>query len=125
MPHVAATHTRHLGKIIGDGHCVAYVREVAGLPHTSQWRRGDAVRGYNCASGTIIATFDANGRYGNHVDGRSHCAVLIAEQSNGLTVLDQWRGQPVHQRSIRFRGGQGDPVNDGDAYFILELAADD
>lgn len=37
-----------------------------------------------------------------------------------MTVWDQWKGQPVHQRSIRFRGGQGSASNDGDAYSVIE-----
>jgi hypothetical protein len=43
--------------------------------------------------------------------------------SDGLLVLDQWRGQPVHQRVIRYRGGQGDAVNDGDRFYVIEIEA--
>jgi hypothetical protein len=125
VPHRAAAHTRHLGRAVGNGHCVAYVREVAGLPNTARWRRGNKVRGSDCELGTIIATFDPDGQYGNHGDGRSHCAVLLAERSNGLLVMDQWLGRTVHERTIRFRDGKGDAVNDGDAYFIVELADED
>lgn len=123
MPHVSRDHQRHTGRVLGNGHCVAFARECCGLPPTAEWRRGDPVRGSDCAPGTAIATFDSNGRYGNHVDGRSHAAILLAENVDGLLVLDQWIGQPVHQRVIRYRGGNGDPVNDGDAFYTIEVAA--
>ncbi len=125
MPHIAQGHERHYGRFVGDNqHCVALVRECAGLPHTSRWRRGELVRGSGCAAGVVIATFDPDGRYGNHTDQRSHAAVLLAENDDGLLVCDQWVGQPCQQRVIRYRGGSGKPANDGDAYHIVELADD-
>jgi hypothetical protein len=113
---------RHLGKPVGNGHCVAFVREVTDLGPTTTWRRGDPARGSGAAPMTAIATFDPNGRYGNHTDGRSHAAILLAENSDGLLVLDQWLGQPLHERVIRYRGGSGDAVNDGDRFYIVEVA---
>jgi hypothetical protein len=68
-----------------------------------------------------VATFDPNGRYGNHTDGRSHAAIFTSAQSDGLNVIDQWVGQPVHKRLIRFKDGEGDAVNDGDQYFVIEV----
>ena len=125
MPTVADQPRRHMGEVIGNGHCVAHVREVAGLPHTSKWRRGVLVHGSGCASGTAIATFDDDGSYGNHTDGRSHAALLLVDDESGLSVVDQWVGQPVHERVIRFQDGGGKAVNDGDRYFVIELDADD
>jgi len=110
-----------IGQVFGNGHCVALVRELAGLPHTAQWRRGDPVRGSNVAPGTAIATFYPDGGYGNHTDNRSHAAILLAENSDGLLVMDQWLGRPAQQRVIRFRQGAGDPVNDGDQYHTIEV----
>ena len=126
MPHIARTHRSYYGTSAGNGQCVALVRECSGLPHTSAWRRGEPVQGSGTgpAPGTVIATFDADGRYGNHVDGRSHTAILLAVNSDGLLVADQWAGQPCHQRVIQFRNGRGDPVNDGNAYHIVELQGD-
>ena len=98
-----------------------FVRETSGAPITTQWRRGVPARGSNLPPGTAIATFDESGRYGNHLDGRSHAAILIAETENGLLVADQWVGQKVHERTIRFRGGAGDPANDGDAFHAIEM----
>jgi hypothetical protein len=81
------------------------------------------VRGGNHVPGTAIATFSKAGRYENATDGRSHAAILIAVNSDGLLVWDQWVSQPVAQRVIRYRGGT-DPkgaVNDGDAFYVIEL----
>jgi len=125
MAHVATTHHRHIGKTIGTGHCVPFVREVTGLPPTASWRRGDPVQGANPAPqpGTAIATFDPNGHYGNHTDGRSHAAIYLTTHTNGsIDVLDCWLKQPVHQRTIRNRNGAGDAVNDASRYYIIEVA---
>jgi hypothetical protein len=114
------------GRVVGDGHCVAFVQAAAGAPRTAEWRRGVHVRSNTGnLSHQAIATFDADGRYGNHRDGRSHAAILIARREDGLLVWDQWVGQPVHQRLIRYRAGQGNPVNDGDAFHVITAAAAD
>lgn len=123
MPHLAHGHERYHGKVVGSGHCVALVRGCSGLPPTAGWRRGDPVRGSDCAPATVIATFDSDGSYGNHIDGRSHAAILLAENTDGLLVIDQWLGQPVHQRTIRFRDGAGDAANDGDRYYVVEVTS--
>jgi hypothetical protein len=122
MSHIAERHEHHLGKVVGNGHCVAFVREVTGLPQTSEWRRGERVRGSAAARGTAIATFDPDGRYGNHMDGRSHAAILLAVNEDGLLVVDQWVGRTVRDRVLPFRGGRGDAANDGDAFSVVETA---
>jgi hypothetical protein len=122
---IAEAPSIYSGQVIGNGHCVAFVRHAATAPHTSQWRRGAKVRGYSAAPGLAIATFDADGRYGNHIDGSSHAAILIAVMSDGLSVWDQWEGHPVARRVIRFKGGVGPAVNDGDRYFSILAAADE
>ena len=112
-----------MGKVVGSGHCVPFVREVTGLPSTASWRRGDPVQGSDIPPGTAIATFDPNGRYGNHTDGRSHAAIYLSENADGsLEVIDQWVGQAVHQRTIRNRRGAGDAVNDASRYYAVEVA---
>jgi hypothetical protein len=112
------------GTSVGDGNCIAFVRRVARMPDPQRWRRGPRVRGGDLSPGTVIATFTSNGTYGNQLDGRSHAAILIAENSDGLLVWDQWFGQTVHQRVIRFRGGQGEAINDGDQFFAIQAVAD-
>jgi hypothetical protein len=124
LPHLAKGYERHMGTVVPDGHCVALVRECGGLPHTSEWRCGELVKGSYLASGTCIATFDPNGLYGNHTDGRSHAAILLSENTDGLLVCDQWKGQVCHKRLISFRAGTGDAVNDGDKFYAIELVSD-
>ena len=112
----------YLGKVIGSGQCVALVEKAAGTPTTAQWKRGRKVaQDLTVAAGTAIATFDPDGTYGNHTDGRSHAAVYVSQDEAGLSVYDQWLGQPVHSRDIRFKAGKmGLPVNDGDQFYVIE-----
>jgi hypothetical protein len=122
MPVIAQDPQRHAGVRVDDGHCVAYVRAVAHLPHTSFWRRGDPVQGSSLAPGTCIATFSDAGRYENDTQGASHCAVLGAVHDDGsMTVWDQWQGQLVHQRIIRNRNGSGKAANDASRFYVIEL----
>lgn len=122
MPFVATDPSRFLGRTIGTGHCVPLVREATGAPITTQWRRGAWVQDGKPAAGTAIATFDSNERYGNHVDGRSHAAILLArhDDDRSLLVLDQWVGQAAHQRLIKDRSGEGDASNDASRFYIIE-----
>jgi hypothetical protein len=120
MSYVAASPETYVGQVVGDGQCVAFVKAASGAPNTAAWAQGVQVRGNNPASGTAIATFDPDGTYGNHTDGTSHAAIYVSQDGNGLLVWDQWTGQPVHQRTIAFRGGVGKPVNDGDAFYVIE-----
>ena len=109
------------GRVIGTGHCAPFVQRVTGAPLVRQWRRGRRVRGANppVAKYTAIATFGSNGQYTNRTDGTAHAAVLISVWPDGLRVWDAWIGQPVHQRTIRFRNGSGRAVNDGDAFYVI------
>jgi len=117
-----------LGRSVGSGQCVAYVQAAAHAPSTSLWRRGSLVQGNeDLAPGTVIATFDPNGRYGNHTDGRSHAAIYLGQDKTGIRVLDQWvshrDGQTVpvgvHERVIRF-GPKPRAENDGSNYYVVE-----
>jgi hypothetical protein len=122
MSWIAESPEPFAGQRVGNGRCVALVWQAAKAPHTSQWRRGERVRHSDVPPGTAIATFDDDGRYGNHLDGRSHAAILIAELPEGLRVWDQRQGHPVAERTIRWRDGDGNgrPVNDGDEYYVIE-----
>lgn len=124
MPHIAALPAHYHGKPHGDGHCVALVRALTDLPATSQWRRGEPVRGTDCEPGTAIATFDDSGRYANAMDNSSHAAILLGQhEDNSITVYDQWLNQPPHQRVIRNRDGLGYAVNDASRFYVIEVAA--
>lgn len=108
---------------MGSGQCVAFVQKCSGAPLTAHWTRGAQVKGNpNIVAGTAIATFDAAGKYTNSTDGTSHGAIYMGQNTVGLQVWDQWLGQPVHQRTIRFQGGAPGvhPVNDGDAFYVIE-----
>lgn len=118
MSYVATDPTGYLGKVVGDGQCVAYVRAASGAPASSTWGESIKVRAADVPTGTAIATFQ-NGRYLNATDGRSHAAIYISQDDQGLWVYDQWIGQPVHKRLIHFRGGSGTANNDGDAFSVV------
>jgi hypothetical protein len=120
MAFVAADPHARIGTVVDTGHCMRHVQVVAGVTHSSTLRRGARVRDADVPPGTVIGTFDANGRYANATDGSSHIAILLSKQPNGLLVVDQWVGQPVHERLIQYRGGQGNAVNDGDQFYIAE-----
>lgn len=119
---VADNPHQHKGKVIDTGHCVRYVQVAANVPHTSQWRKGQQVRGGNIPRHAVIATFGADGRYENKTDGSSHAAIFLYEDKDGLRVLDQWQGHPVAERTIHFRDGEGKKVNDGSAFYVVESA---
>ena len=88
---------KYLGQSVGDGECVAFVRAAAHVPQTALWRRGRLAKGdATVPRGAAIATFDPDGRYGNHTDGRSHAAIYLSQDEHGLTVLDQWRQPSIH-----------------------------
>lgn len=116
--YVAVEPERWADQVVETGQCVAYVQVACKAPHTSHWRRGGLVKGdASVPPGTAIATFDPDETYGNHTDGRSHAAIYVKQDEHGLTVYDQWVGQPVHQRVIRFNGDRS--VDDGNAFFVI------
>ena len=109
--------------VIGNGHCVALVRELAGAPHTSAWRPGRGLEPeWVIPPGVAIATFQT-GRYRNRTNGDSHAALFLAYNSEpaGIAVLDQWLGRAPERRVIRWRNGAGKPADDASAYRVIEL----
>ncbi len=120
-PYVAVRPEDFLGKSVGNGQCVAFVQKASRAPLTKDWKRGDLVKGNAMvAKGTAIATFDPNGRYGNHTDGSSHAAIYMGQDGKGLNVLDQFvvpQNHPVQPRTIRFGGNPA--ANDGEAFFVI------
>ena len=122
-PYVAHHPEASLGRVIGDGHCVAYVERAAGAPPTARWRPGARVRGdRGIARGTAIATFGADGGYTNGTG--NHAAIYLGQDRSGIRVYDQWRGRPVAERLIRFGGGKGSrrgsKSNDGTLFRVIE-----
>jgi hypothetical protein len=122
MSWIAQMPSNFVGHEVGSGQCVAYVQRASGAPQTALWKRGNRVKGGQVPQGTAIATFDPNGTYGNHTDGRSHAAIFHEELPEGLLVWDQWLHHPVAPRVIHFRNGEGPAVNDGDQFCVIEVS---
>lgn len=112
---------KHLGEAVGTGQCVALVQVVCGAPLTHGWKRGALVKGAAVIAGSAIATFDPDGTYGNHTDGRSHAAIYLSQDAQGINVIDQWLTQPAHQRKIVFDDTRLD-VNNGTKFYVIESA---
>lgn len=123
MSFLAAGPETYAGKVFSTGHCVPYVRQLTGAPHTSEWRKGQPVLGNDIPVGTAIATFGPgpDGRYENRVDGSSHAAILIEDLGTALRVWDCWVGRPVGERTIRDKHGAGLAVDDASAYYVIEV----
>jgi hypothetical protein len=80
-----------IGKMVGDGECMTLTKRVARLPHASLWHKGEKVKGNLLLKrGTIIATFDKEGRYTSDTFGQSHAAIYLGQDSTGIQVLDQF-----------------------------------
>ncbi|TRX76079.1 BPSL0067 family protein [Pseudomonas mangiferae] len=125
MAYLARNPASYVGQSIGTGHCVPYVQVAANAPLTANWKRGERVKDIaELASGTAIATFDADGRYGSRKDGTSHAAIFIRKNETGIVVLDQWitNGvrKAVSERLIRFNNTAAKKINNGDEYYVIE-----
>ncbi|HJS87272.1 MAG TPA: BPSL0067 family protein [Acetobacteraceae bacterium] len=128
--YVAADPEQWIGRLsVGTGQCVPLVQQATGAPLTSQWHRGALVKGnMNIRPGTAIATFDDDGHYGNHTDGRSHAAIYLGQDAYGIWVIDQWNerrpGQPArriapHARRISF-DDRKKSIDNGNKYYVVE-----
>lgn len=79
--------------------------------HTSAWQMGPSVRGNTLQPGTPIATFP-DGKYSGHA------AIYMGQNEHGIQVMDQWKGRPVGERTIRW-DGQG-LSNNGDSFKVVK-----
>lgn len=106
----------------GNTECVELVRQISIAPNTALWKKGKRV--LDCApneipKGTVIATFDSNGKYPSGT-GR-HAAVYISHTISEIKVIDQWNGQGKSKsRTIRFKKSSEIDVNDSNWYYIVE-----
>lgn len=118
---VASDYERFVGRSAGSGQCVALVQAAhpdVGLTRT--WAPGTPVRdAADLAPGTVIATFDASGRYANATDGTSHAAIYLGQDRRGIQVLDQWAGSPAAVRTIPWSNPGGTAVNTGATYRVV------
>jgi hypothetical protein len=118
MSFIAKDPEGYHGKVVGTGQCVAFVEKCAGCPPSSSWKKGADVKGSEIPIGTAIATF-IDGEYLNLPHG-NHAAIYIEQDEHGITVWDQWTGQPVHKRVIRFKGIDcQDRSNNGDCFSVI------
>lgn len=106
----------------GNHECVTLVQHVAAAPHTSTWKQGarvmDAERG-KIPLGTVIATFDENGKY--PTSSPRHAAIYITHNETEIQVYDQWKSKKkTSKRSIKARGGAKRDQNDADCYYVVE-----
>lgn len=114
----------YIGKSVGSGQCVDLVKATNGLPNTAQWSPGQSLAEHpDIPIGTPIATFDQNGKYGNHTDGTSHAAVFLGYNDDGsMKVLDQWSGHPAQVRNIQFNNSKA-VVDNGYQYRVINVPA--
>jgi hypothetical protein len=118
-------------KPVGSGECVALVQAANGAnaPQTSLWKQGEMVQGYTgIKPGTVIATFDKNGRYTNSKE--SHAAIYLGQDEHGIHVIDQWNNrdengnitsqQPPNERTLPFDDPRHTGVNGGNSYHVVK-----
>jgi hypothetical protein len=122
-PYIASRPDALEGRVVGAGYCVDLVKAAAGVPRTAAWQKGAEVLGNRqIAQGTAIATFESDGSYTS--ESGNHAAIYLYQDDRGIWVYDQWQGQPVHKRLIRFDGGSGgkwgSKSNDGTRFAVIE-----
>ncbi|HEX5078404.1 MAG TPA: BPSL0067 family protein [Geminicoccaceae bacterium] len=121
-PYIAARPEAFAGSVVGEGYCVDFVKAAAGVPRTAAWQEGTQVRrNPDIAAGTAVATFESDGSYTS--ESGNHAAIYLSQNDQGIWVYDQWQGQPVHRRLIRFEGGSGkwgSKSNDGTRFAVIE-----
>ncbi|MBB6251724.1 BPSL0067 family protein [Nitrospirillum iridis] len=102
--------------------CVSLVRSLtSGLAKSGNWREGekltpDVIK--TLKPGTVIATFDPNGRYGNRAAG-NHAAIFLSATDEGIWVLEQYNSRgnnsgQVHKKLYLYgdkRGGSKLPTS--------------
>lgn len=105
----------------GEHQCVVFVQGVTGAVPTAQWTRGKRVldtQPGEIPAGTVIATFDANGKY--PLTAR-HAAIYVSHNEAGIEVYDQWKRQGmVKKRTIRLKNLPRRDVNDAKYYYVVE-----
>lgn len=101
--------------------CVTLVQKVANAPNTGQWKRGVKVMAAKKGSipiGTVIATFDEEGRYPPTA---RHAAIYVDHNEGGIGVYDQWNKQGMTKfRTIRFKNLPLRTVDDAAYYWVVE-----
>lgn len=104
-----------------NGSCVRLVQVACpGVPNTSKWRPGKQVKGNDIAPGTVIATFDAQGRYPNRRTG-NHAAFYHGQDAGWLTVVDQFKSaKSIKQSRYKFDNEGSSLTANADTYYVVE-----
>src|SRR5262245_42090517 len=118
MPFIASSPDSYEGQVVATGACARFVQQVSTVGHTSTWRPGIQVKNNQdkILKYTVIANFK-DGIYPNQSGW--HAAIYVSQDATGILVWEQYVGQPVWQRTIRFKG-EGKASNDGDAFYVVE-----
>jgi hypothetical protein len=106
----------------GNYECVALIQKVTNAPNTSQWKKGkkvmDAKKG-DITAGTVIATFDDEGKY--PLSANRHAAIYVDHDEGGIGVYDQWNAQKMSKwRKIRNKKLVYRDVNDAHWYWVVD-----
>ena len=116
-------------KCVGDVDCVPLVQnpleilgqQYPGLPHTRNRQKGEQVKGNTSIKvGTVIATFDKDGKYPTTTTpGYKHAAIYLSQDSEGIRVIDQYKPlKNVQKRHIEFDDNRT-PSNNGNQFSIV------
>ncbi|ECX3818404.1 BPSL0067 family protein, partial [Salmonella enterica] len=91
---------------VGDGECVALVKQYAHLGFTGTCKQGRKVFGdKSIPRGTAIATF-VNGKYPSGSAAHKHAAFYLEQDSNYIYVMDQWKKKKkISSRPLSRKGG--------------------
>jgi hypothetical protein len=110
----------------GNTECVAFIQQATNAPSTALWKRGIKVataKPGEIARGTVIATFDDDGKYPTDALGM-HAAIYLSQTPAAIQVLDQWKKQgEVKPRPIWFvprKGTSQSRSNDGNTFYVVE-----
>lgn len=105
----------------GEHQCVALIQKVSPAVQTSDWKQGRRVldtQPGEIPPGTVIATFDENGKYPKTA---RHAAIYVSHNATGIEVYDQWvKQRMVKKRTIRLKNLAYRDVNDAKYYYVVE-----
>jgi hypothetical protein len=100
------------------GQCVSYVKKVCPtLPLISSWKKGAPVKeNASIVAGTVIATFNALGKY------EGHAAIYVDQSPLGINVYDRYVTPPspkaVGPRLLRWIAHGNS--NNGNNFYVVE-----
>ena len=114
---------------VGDGQCVALVKDLLAMPSTHYWFEdvsAPAVYGNpSLAIGTVIATF-VGGVYQSQPH-HNHVAIYVRQVKGGILVVDQWfnhktgKRQPPHYREIEADNSKS-PSDNARAFSVVRTS---